>query len=461
MVLWAALIVVPVGALRGEHIPPVRDSALLQSGLLHQSAPHGEERPLWNSREGLGLSPVVSRAQFHPDTLGALGSDAVGVRATTLQASEPRWALGREAQLGAPSLFPPMLQDPGSSFLQDAGSSTGSSNLQWAPGSAVQFAVTRQPMEPNAIFGQQPLVDQLLETAPNKWSALGHSSPAWPGPSASSLSVLPNSGSLLPVSEGEFAQLKEQLSLWRSATPLEEHDKMALALLALSSQKDENGHVSFLDEPIAKVIGRVPLLSAKFGLFFVALLAMLAVGRYCVQFGRNKAPDASMRVKHAAGCCRRAKRCLGFDGCILQFTEMQLHMPGLADESLFMTLQVGDGQAVATRPVEPAGPVRFDGFFSVRLRPSDGDCVFSIINREALRNGTIARIEVPAGEVLRLAHRAHGQYCRFHVTCLRTRTTQSAAYLAMRVADVTTLTGNDSTRAHASLDPNDIAYRCA
>lgn len=457
MVLWAALIVVPVGALRGEHIPPVRDSALLQTELWHQSAPHGEERPLWNSREGLGLSPVVSQAQFHSDTLGALDSDAVGVRATTLQAIEPRWALGREAQLGA---LPPMLQDPSSSFLQDSGSA-GRSNLQWAPGSAVQFQVTRQPMEPNALFGQQPLVDQLLETAPNKWSAHGHSSLAWPGPPASSLSVPPNSGSLLPASEGEFTQLKEQLSIWRSAAPLEEHDKMGRALVALTSQKDENGHVSLLDEPIAKVIGRVPLPSAKFGLFVVALLAMLAVGRYCVQFGRNKAPDASVRVKHAAGCCRRAKRCLGFDGCILQFTEMQLHMPGLADESLFMTLRVGDGQAVATRPVEPAGPVRFDGFFSVRLRPSDGDCVFSIINREALRNGTIARIEVPAGEVLRLAHRSHGQYCRFHVTCLRTRTTQSAAYLAMRVADVTKLTGNDSTRAYASLDHNDIAYRCA
>jgi len=105
----------------------------------------------------------------------------------------------------------------------------------------------------------------------------------------------------------------------------------------------------------------------------------------------------------------------GIGHYVVEISEMQVSHLAL-DGDIYISVQMGDQeQRTGARELE-GRLLRFDERFRLQVKSHDaeGKFVFHIVDRDnPLAEKLLARLEIPAQEVLELARRKHGEYCNF------------------------------------------------
>lgn len=240
----------------------------------------------------------------------------------------------------------------------------------------------------------------------------------------------------------EASNLMKELELWRTAGPLlASREKQALQLIQQARQETTVNQVT-----ASTLMSRPMLLGCQFVALAAVILAVCAHSFSCCKIPVPRAPSTWLK---STVCCKRARRAMGFDGFVLEISEIQVSLPGLMVEGdLCVTLDVG-GKELCSRSAEvfDSKLVRFKDKFLVRVKPGDGMCMIGVIDRDSMTNAKVAHAQIPAGELLRMAHRPHGEYCSFRLT--GPAGTRERPQIAMRVVDVSKEQCDETSRARS------------
>lgn len=235
----------------------------------------------------------------------------------------------------------------------------------------------------------------------------------------------------------EVMRLEDQLEASTSATAaLESEHKSLLQELqgwrasgarVLERENSLLEHVRHVSPPaIAPAGGRTAiLLSALPVVLLVALLLTAGIALAT----RNAAASKSMAASTGRGAAQVTKpilQRLGVGAYTVDISELQVYMPGApASSEVCVKLRLGEsGKGLRSKPGESVAEspaLSIQGGFHVTVKASDGPCVLSVVDRNKSSGSgieSLGRLELSAGELVRMARRVNGQeFFRFELSC--------------------------------------------
>lgn len=235
--------------------------------------------------------------------------------------------------------------------------------------------------------------------------------------------------------EREHESLLQELQGWR-----------ATGARVLERESSLLEHVRRVPPPGAPASGRAAMLSVLPVVLLVALLLSAGVALAT----RNAAASKSM-----AASTEPILRRLGVGAYTVDVSELQVYVPGIpASCEVCVKLRLGEsGKGLRSKPGESVAEsptLSVQGGFHVTVKASDGPCVLSVVDRDKSSGAGIeclGRLELSAGELVRMARRVNGQeFFRFDLGASVTpplsgddSSTKALVqpYIAMRIRDVT------------------------
>eukprot|EP00403_Amphidinium_massartii_P043528 CAMPEP_0178451136 /NCGR_PEP_ID=MMETSP0689_2-20121128/43511_1 /TAXON_ID=160604 /ORGANISM="Amphidinium massartii, Strain CS-259" /LENGTH=446 /DNA_ID=CAMNT_0020076677 /DNA_START=50 /DNA_END=1391 /DNA_ORIENTATION=+ len=133
-------------------------------------------------------------------------------------------------------------------------------------------------------------------------------------------------------------------------------------------------------------------------------------------------------------------RCLRIAPYKLQISEVVVCAPGSGD--VRVRLQLGPCKELQTSAAHKRNghTLMYPDVFAVPVQSSNGAAKFTLIDRESMLQEPLAQCEMPVTELLGLAHRQHGEYCRFPLQVRSPvdpdSSMQDLPYIAMRIRDI-------------------------